>query len=50
MSILTFHMKKTRNVGCGYYLLISSWTSICLIIMLTIKFWELLLSQMTILT
>ncbi|CAF4237719.1 unnamed protein product, partial [Adineta steineri] len=33
-----------------YYLLISSWTSICLIIMLTIKFWELLLSQMTILT
>ncbi|CAF1222459.1 unnamed protein product [Adineta steineri] len=50
MSILTFHMKKTRNVGCGYYLLISSSTSICLIIMLTIKFWQLILSQMTILT
>ncbi|CAF3881803.1 unnamed protein product, partial [Adineta steineri] len=49
-SILTFHMKRTRNVGRGYYLLISSWTSICLIIMLTIKFWALLLSQMTILT
>ncbi|CAF4061131.1 unnamed protein product [Adineta steineri] len=49
-SILTFHMKKTRDVGCGYYLLVSSWISICLIIMLIIKFWQLLLSQMTILT
>ncbi|CAF1376715.1 unnamed protein product [Adineta steineri] len=50
MSILTFHRKKTRDVGCGYYLFISSWISICLIIILLIKFWQLLLSQMTILT
>ncbi|CAF0776099.1 unnamed protein product [Adineta steineri] len=50
MSILTFHMKKTRDVGCGYYLLVSSWISICLIIMLIIKFWQLLLTQMVILT
>ncbi|CAF1399962.1 unnamed protein product [Adineta steineri] len=49
LSILTFHMKKTRNVGCGFYLFISSWNSMLILIILIIKFWQLILSQMFIL-
>ncbi|CAF3179397.1 unnamed protein product [Rotaria sp. Silwood2] len=50
LSISTFRMKKTRDVGCGFYLLVSSWISIFIVSVLIIKFWQLVLSQMTILT
>ncbi|CAF1069318.1 unnamed protein product [Rotaria sordida] len=48
--ITTFQLKKSREVGCGYYLFISSISSMCMIIILTIKFWQLVLSQMSIIT
>jgi hypothetical protein len=47
LSVATFRLKKPREVGCGYYLLASSVTSICMIIILTVKFWHLVLSQMS---
>ncbi|CAF3966094.1 unnamed protein product [Rotaria sp. Silwood1] len=50
LSIETFRVKKTREVGCGYYLFVSSISSMCMIIVLTIKFWQLVLSQMSIIT
>ncbi|CAF2505877.1 unnamed protein product [Rotaria sp. Silwood2] len=50
LSILTFRLKKTRDTGCGFYLLVSSWISISVVIVLIIKFWQLVLSQMAILT
>ncbi|CAF4480942.1 unnamed protein product [Didymodactylos carnosus] len=50
LSILTFRMKKTRDVGCGFYLLISSWISIFTVSILGIKFWQLVLSQMALLS
>ncbi|CAF2718597.1 unnamed protein product [Rotaria sp. Silwood2] len=50
LSIATFQVKKSREVGRGYYLLVSSISSMCMIIMLTIKFWQLVLSQMSIIT
>ncbi|CAF3073972.1 unnamed protein product, partial [Rotaria sp. Silwood2] len=50
LSIATFQVKKLREVGCGYYLFVSSITSMCMIIVLTIKFWQLVLSQMSIIT
>ena len=50
LSVLTFRIKKTRESGCGFYLFISSWISIFTIIALIIKFWYLVLSQMTIFT
>ena len=50
LSLATFHLKKPREVGCGYYLFASSIISISMIIVLTIKFWHLLLSQMSIIT
>ncbi|CAF1622897.1 unnamed protein product [Adineta ricciae] len=46
LSILTFHMKNPRVVGCGYYLLTSSIISLLLIITLVVKFLHLILSQM----
>ncbi|CAF1306512.1 unnamed protein product [Adineta ricciae] len=46
LSILTFHMKNPREVGCGYYLLASSIISFFMIIMLGMKFLYLILSQM----
>ncbi|CAF4272302.1 unnamed protein product, partial [Rotaria sp. Silwood2] len=49
-SIITFSQKKTKEVGCGYYLLTSSICSICMIIILTIKFILLIISQMLLLT
>ncbi|CAF0957970.1 unnamed protein product [Didymodactylos carnosus] len=48
LSIITFRIKKLKSIGSGLYLLISSWNSVCLIIVLTIKFWLLILSQMSI--
>ncbi|CAF4773041.1 unnamed protein product, partial [Rotaria sp. Silwood2] len=50
LSIATFQVKRSREVGCGYYLLVSSISSMCMIIVLTIKFWQLVLSQMSIIT
>ncbi|CAF4495834.1 unnamed protein product [Rotaria sp. Silwood2] len=50
LSVATFKLKKSREVGCGYYLLASSITSMCMIIVLLIKFWQLILSQMSIIT
>ncbi|CAF4963327.1 unnamed protein product [Rotaria sp. Silwood1] len=50
LSIATFQLKKIREVGCGYYLLASSISSMCMIIVLTIKFWLLILSQMSFIT
>ncbi|CAF2884864.1 unnamed protein product [Rotaria sp. Silwood2] len=48
LCIATFQLKKTREVGCGYYLLASSVSSMCMIIVLTIKIWQLVISQMSI--
>jgi len=45
LSFLTFQMKKTRNVGCGIYLLVSSIISMVNMIVLSIKFWFLFGSQ-----
>ncbi|CAF4563729.1 unnamed protein product, partial [Rotaria sp. Silwood2] len=50
ISIATFQVKRLREVGCGYYLFVSSISSMCMIIILTIKFWQLVLSQMSIIT
>jgi hypothetical protein len=47
LSIVTFRREKSRQVGTGNYLLISSITSILMIIILTMKFWVLVLSQMS---
>jgi hypothetical protein len=45
-SIFTFQTKKAREVGCGYYLLVSSYSSAITIIMFALKFYFLLASQM----
>jgi hypothetical protein len=50
VCISTFRLKKMRDVGSGLYLLISSWISIILPSVLIMKFCQLVLSQMTILT
>ncbi|CAF4643086.1 unnamed protein product [Rotaria sp. Silwood1] len=49
-SIVTFQSKKIRKNGCSIYLLVSSWNSLCLSIVLIIKFWQLLLSQISIIS
>jgi hypothetical protein len=50
LSVATFLSLKTREVGCGYYLLLSSISSISMIILLTIKVCYLILSQMSLIT
>jgi hypothetical protein len=45
-SILTFHDRRVRQVGCGTYLLTSSMTSLCTMSLFAFKFWILVLSQM----
>ncbi|CAF1020881.1 unnamed protein product, partial [Didymodactylos carnosus] len=50
LSILTFKQKKTRDVGCGIYLLSSSIISLLIICMFVLKFWGLLLTQMMLFT
>jgi len=47
LSIITFHRKIPRLVGSGNYLFISSIVSLIMIILLTIKFSHLMLSQMS---
>ncbi|CAF0964040.1 unnamed protein product [Rotaria sp. Silwood1] len=49
LSIITFLRKKTRDVGCGIYLLASSITSLSTMILFTLKFWFLFLSRQDIL-
>ena len=48
LSLITFHNKELRKVGCGIYLLASSITSLLTISMFTIKFWFLILTQITV--
>ena len=48
LSIITFQTKKSLDVGCGIYLLISSITSILTMTMFTLKFFLLIFSQMSI--
>ncbi|CAF1479735.1 unnamed protein product [Adineta ricciae] len=49
LSIMAYEIQEIKSIGCGLYLLISSWNSICLIIMLVIKCWHLFLSQISVL-
>jgi hypothetical protein len=50
LSIVTFHTKKSREVGCGYYLLVSSYISLITIIVFALKFCFLVISQMALIT
>ena len=50
LSISTFHKKKTREAGCGYYLLGLSYISTIVIVMFALKFYFLLVSQMNLIT
>jgi hypothetical protein len=45
LSIMTFQSTKSREVGCGLYLLFSSIISILTTIVFTFKFWLVVLSQ-----
>ena len=45
LTFLTFQMQTARDVGCGLYLFVSSFTSLITISILTIKFWLLFFSQ-----
>ena len=44
LSIITFRSKKSREVGCGIYLLASSITSLLTVSIFTLKFWFLFLT------
>jgi hypothetical protein len=50
LSIMTFKNKVVREVGCGLYLLGSAITTLLIMIMFGLKFFILLLAQMTIIT
>ncbi|CAF1432973.1 unnamed protein product [Adineta steineri] len=50
LSILTFQTKKSRESASGFYLLISSITSILITILFSLKFWFLIFSQKMIIT
>jgi hypothetical protein len=50
LSIITFHTKKAREVGCGYYLLVSSYISLITIIIFALKYCFLVVSQMALIT
>jgi hypothetical protein len=50
LSILTFYSKQSIEVGCGLYLRASSIISLLTISMFYIKFWQLVLSQMNLIT
>lgn len=45
LSFITFYTAESREVGCGIYLLVSSIISLITMIMFTVKFWFLLLTQ-----
>ncbi|UJR19214.1 hypothetical protein I4U23_022344 [Adineta vaga] len=46
LTVLTFRMENSREVGCGLYLLASSVTSFLTVFMLSLKFCFLLFTQM----
>ena len=46
MGLMTFRVQKTRDVGCGLYLFVSSIVSLMAMSTLMIKFWILLATQM----
>lgn len=50
LCIITFQSKKTRELGCGLYLLISSFGSAIVIIVFALKFYLLITSQMNLIT
>ncbi|UJR07374.1 hypothetical protein I4U23_011660 [Adineta vaga] len=47
LSLITFKNKSVREIGCGLYLLGSSITTLLIVILLSLKFWILLLAQMS---
>ena len=50
LSLITFKNRKTRESGCGIYLLCSSIIILLLMISFTIKFWILIVSQIGLIT
>ena len=50
LSIITFQTEESREVGCSYYLLPSSIISMDMVIVLTIKFIQLIFLQTQIIT
>ena len=46
LALITFKSKSTRSVGCGYYLLCASITTLVITAMFGLKFFILLLAQM----
>ena len=50
ISMVAFGGKTIRSIGCGWYLLALSITSLLTMILLMVKFWLLLLSHMSIIT
>ncbi|UJR29616.1 hypothetical protein I4U23_017164 [Adineta vaga] len=50
LCVMTFYTKKTLKAGCGYYLLVSSITSAMTLVIFSLKFYFLLVSQMGIIT
>ena len=50
ISMITFHSKVVREVGCGLYLLSSSITTLFITVLFGLKYSILILSQMNILT
>jgi hypothetical protein len=49
-SLITFKEKSLREVGCGLYLLGSSITTLLTMVMFGLKFWILILAQMSIIS
>ena len=47
LSLLTFQSVELRKVGCGMYLLSSSITSLLTVSMLTVKFWFVVLTEIS---
>ena len=45
LALITFQSKASRNVGCGYYLLATSITTLLITGMFGLKFWLLLLTH-----
>lgn len=50
MSLITFRQSQSHEVGCSKYLLDSSIVCLLTMMMFTLKFWSLLLTQMSIIT
>ncbi|CAF1013120.1 unnamed protein product [Rotaria sp. Silwood1] len=47
LSLITFNNSESRKLGCGIYLLGSSITSVIIMIMFALKFWILIIAQIT---